>query len=114
MPVHTFSSRDFTRDVSAAKRAATDGPVFITDRGRPAYALLKIDDYYRLAGQRESSLLDLMDGIPGGEGIDFEPPRVQIEAQPVTMRSGCSLRAKAALMSAAGDRVRCARVQVSR
>ena len=45
MPVHTFSSRDFTRDVSAAKRAATDGPVFITDRGRPAYALLKIDDY---------------------------------------------------------------------
>jgi len=36
MPVHTFSSRDFTRDVSAAKRAAADGPVFITDRGRPS------------------------------------------------------------------------------
>ena len=41
MPVHTVSSRDFTRDVSAAKRAAADGPVFITDRGRPAFALLK-------------------------------------------------------------------------
>ena len=50
MSIHTFSSRDFTRDVSAAKRAAVDGPVFITDRGRPAFALLKIDDYYRMAG----------------------------------------------------------------
>jgi hypothetical protein len=45
MSVHTFSSRDFTRDVSSAKRAAAEGPVFITDRGRPAYALL---NYRRL------------------------------------------------------------------
>ena len=34
MAVHTFLSRDFTRDVLAAKRAAVDGPVFITDRGQ--------------------------------------------------------------------------------
>ena len=76
MSIHTFSSRDFTRDVSAAKRAASEGPVFITDRGRPAYALLKIDDYYRIAGQSELSLLDVMDGIPSGDGIDFDPPRL--------------------------------------
>ena len=49
MPIHTFFSREFTRDVSAAKRAAAEGPVFITDRGRPAFALLKIDDYHRRA-----------------------------------------------------------------
>ena len=36
MTVHTDSSRDFTCDVSAAKRAASKGPVFITDRPRPA------------------------------------------------------------------------------
>ena len=78
MTVHTFSSREFTRDVSAAKRAAVDGPVFITDRGRPAFALLKIDDYYRIVGHNEPSLLDVMDGIPGGEGIEFEPPRLNI------------------------------------
>jgi prevent-host-death family protein len=77
MSVHTYSSRDFTRDVSAAKRAAADGPVFITDRGRPAFALLKIEDYYLLAGQQEATLLDLMDAIPGGEGIEFEVPRVR-------------------------------------
>ena len=41
MGIHTFSSRDFTRDVSAAKRATADGPVFITDRGRPAFAQVR-------------------------------------------------------------------------
>lgn len=79
MSIHTFSSRDFTRDVSAAKRAAVDGPVFITDRGRPAFALLKIDDYYRIAGQSEPSLLDVMDSISGGNGTDFDPPRLDIK-----------------------------------
>ena len=78
MPVHTYSSRDFTRDVGAAKRAATQGPVFITDRGRPAFALLKIEDYYQLAGHQEASLLDVMDAIPGGVGIEFDPPKAQI------------------------------------
>ena len=79
MTIHTYSSRDFTRDVGRAKRAAVDGPVFITDRGRPAFALLKIDDYYHLVGQRESSLLDITDAIPSGVGIEFEPPRLQVE-----------------------------------
>jgi PHD/YefM family antitoxin component YafN of YafNO toxin-antitoxin module len=77
MAVHTYSSRDFTRDVSAAKRATAKGPVFITDRGRPAYALLKIEDYFQLAGQQEASLLDLMDNIAGGEHIEFDVPRPQ-------------------------------------
>ncbi len=81
MSIHTFSSRDFTRDVSAAKRAAVDGPVFITDRGRPAFALLKIEDYYRMAGENSPSLLDVMDSIPGGEGFDFDPPRLSVQAQ---------------------------------
>lgn len=78
MSVHTYSSRDFTRDVGAAKRAAASGPVFITDRGRPAFALLKIEDYYQLAGHQEASLLDVMDAISGGHGIAFEPPRLQL------------------------------------
>lgn len=83
MSVHTYTSRNFTRDVGAAKRAAAEGPVFITDRGRPTFALLKIEDYYHLAGQPELSLLDVMDAIPGGlsgdSDIEFEPPRLQVE-----------------------------------
>jgi prevent-host-death family protein len=85
MSIHTFSSRDFTRDVSAAKRAAVDGPVFITDRGRPAFALLKIDDYYRMAGKSAPSLLQVMDGIPCGEGIDFDPPKLGLQIQAASL-----------------------------
>jgi hypothetical protein len=85
MSIHTFSSRDFTRDVSAAKRAAVDGPVFITVRGRPSFALLNIDDYYRIVGKGEPSLLDVMDGIPGGEGIDFNPPRLNLQIQTASL-----------------------------
>ena len=85
MTVHTYSSRDFTRDVGAAKRAAALGPVVITDRGRPAFALLKIEDYYELTGKREVSLLDLMDAIPGGEGSDFEPQAVQVDLQSIDL-----------------------------
>ncbi len=84
MTIHTFSSRDFTRDVSSAKRAANEGPVFITDRGKPAFALLQISDYYRIIGQNEASLLDVMDGIPGGEGIEFEPIRSTVQTRPVS------------------------------
>ncbi len=83
MSIHTFSSRDFTRDVSAAKRATVDGPVFITDRGRPAFALLKIDDYYRMTGQSEPTLLDVMDGISGGDSIEFEPESLAFESRTV-------------------------------
>ena len=86
MSVHTFSSRDFTRDVGAAKRAAAKGPVFITDRGRPAFALLKIEDYYELAGQQEVSLLDAMDAIPGGGDIEFDPPRARVKLRPADLR----------------------------
>ncbi len=85
MAVHTYSSRDFTRDVGAAKRATAQGPVVITDRGRPAFALLKIEDYYELTGKKEVSLLELMDAIPGGEGIDFEPQKALVELRPAVL-----------------------------
>jgi hypothetical protein len=42
--------------------------------------LLKIEDYYQLSGgQRELSLLELMESLPPTEGIDFDAPRVQVE-----------------------------------
>ena len=82
---HKFTSGNFTRSVSAVKRAALEGPVFITERGRPAFALLKIDDYYRMAGKSAPSLLEVMDGIPGGEDIDFDPPKLGIQIQAATL-----------------------------
>lgn len=66
----TISAREFNRDVSAAKRAAADGPVVITDRGKPAFVLLSIDDYDGLRDLR--SIRDLL-RMDDDLDIDFEP-----------------------------------------
>ncbi len=70
----TISSREFNQHASDAKKAANRGPVFITDRGRPAHVLLSIADYHQLAGG-QMSLLDAL-AQQDVEDIDFEPPQV--------------------------------------
>lgn len=55
----TISSREFNQDAAGAKRAAQAGPVFITDRGRPAHVLLSIEDYRRLSGEHRSLVAQL-------------------------------------------------------
>ena len=79
MSIHTVPSRDFSRDLGAAKRLTATGPVFITDRGKPTFALLKIEDYYKLSGQASVSIVDLL-ALPGDE-IAFDPPRADIRLQ---------------------------------
>lgn len=54
-----LSSREFNRDVSLAKRAASQQPVLITDRGQPTHVLMSIADYRRLTGEAEN-ILDLL------------------------------------------------------
>jgi prevent-host-death family protein len=74
MSIKTISSREFNQDTSGAKKATAEGPVVITDRGRPAHVLLSIEEYRRLTGT-ESTILELL-AMPGVEDIDFEPPRL--------------------------------------
>ena len=73
MAITTLSSREFNQDSSRAKKAARNGPVFITDRGRPAHVLLSIDDYQKLTGG-PTSIIDML-AMPGVDDIDFEPVR---------------------------------------
>jgi hypothetical protein len=70
----TLTSREFNQDVARAKRAANQGPVVITDRGRPAYVLMRHDTYQRLAG-RGQGIRDLL-SHPESEDVGFEPPRL--------------------------------------
>ena len=37
MTITTLTSRELNHDLGRAKRAARTGPVFITDRGKPAH-----------------------------------------------------------------------------
>jgi prevent-host-death family protein len=73
MNVTTLTSREFNQDTSGAKKAAAQGPVFITDRGRPAHVLLTIEDYLRLTGGHMSLAEALAQ--PGAD-FEFDPPRV--------------------------------------
>lgn len=74
MSVTTLTSREFNQDTSRAKKAARRGPVFITDRGKPAHVLMTIEDYQRLAGGN-MSLAEALEqsGVPD---FEFEPPRI--------------------------------------
>lgn len=83
MTITKLSSREFNQDTAKAKRAAKQGPVFITDRGRPAHVLLTIEDYERLASV-SSSIVDLL-ALPGAEDIDFEPPRARDLQRPADL-----------------------------
>lgn len=74
MPITTLSSREFNQDTGRAKKAAHDGPVFITDRGRPAHVLLTIEEYRRLTGGK-ASVVEML-GMPDGENIEFDPSRI--------------------------------------
>ncbi|MFT8809807.1 MULTISPECIES: type II toxin-antitoxin system Phd/YefM family antitoxin [Gluconobacter] len=80
MTVTTFSSREFNQDTSRAKKAAVEGPVFITDRGKPAHVLLSIDDYRRLT-RRPRKIADAL-ALPGAEDIEFDPTPMTLGLRP--------------------------------
>ena len=72
MVTTTLSSREFNQDTSRAKKATTNGPVFITDRGKPAHVLLSIEDYRRITGKHRN-IVDTL-SMPGLADIEFDPP----------------------------------------
>lgn len=73
MTATTLSSREFNQDTGRAKKAAQRGPVFITDRGRPAHVLLSIEDYQKLAGSSRTLAEALH--MPGAADVEFEPAK---------------------------------------
>lgn len=78
-----ISSREFNQDTSGAKKAAEHGPVYITDRGRPAHVLLTIEAYEELVGRHR--VLDLLAEPAGVEDIEFEVPRPRDDAHPARL-----------------------------
>lgn len=68
---HTITSREFNRDTGRAKRAASAGPVFITDRGKPAHVLLTFEEYRKLSAST-GSMVDQL-SMPADDAIEFEP-----------------------------------------
>lgn len=68
----TMTSREFNSDTAGAKRAALQGPVFITDRGLPAHVLLCMADYQRLVG--EQTIVEML-SMPEAADIELDLDR---------------------------------------
>lgn len=83
MTITTLSSREFNQRASEAKRAANNGLVFITDRGRPAHVLMSIEDYQRITGNHKK-IADLL-AMPEIADIDLEIPRSREHARPADL-----------------------------
>jgi prevent-host-death family protein len=83
MPITTLSSREFNQDTSRAKKAANEGPVFITDRGKPAHVLLSIQEYQRLTGGHQK-IADLL-AMPGTEEMELEIPTLRDLPRPADL-----------------------------
>ena len=73
----TMSAREFNRDVSQAKRQASQGPVVITDRGEPSFVLLSIAEYRRLS-QDKGSLVERL-SMDDDLDIEFEPAHLDLQ-----------------------------------
>ena len=71
----TMTSREFDQDTGRAKRAALDGPVFITNRAKTTHVLLTIEEYQKLNAPRRN-LADMLACRQGGD-ITFEPQKLQ-------------------------------------
>jgi prevent-host-death family protein len=78
MSVTSMSSREFNQDTSRAKKAALEGPVVITDRGRPAHVLLSFEEFKKLTHQA-SKIADL---LAMAEYLDVELPIPKFEDLP--------------------------------
>lgn len=83
MAITTLSSREFNQDASGAKKAAVNGPVFITDRGQPRHVLLSIEDYRKLTGAARS-ITDAL-AMPSDDVMEFEAPRAVIGVVPADL-----------------------------
>jgi prevent-host-death family protein len=70
-----LTSREFNQDVGKAKRAAEKAPVVITDRGKPAFVLMKHAEYERLLGKRPG-LSELLND-EATKDLEFEPARIR-------------------------------------
>ena len=69
----TLSSREFNQDTGRAKKEALKGPVYITDRGKPAFVLLSYDKYKTMSEKNQS--IGEMLSMDGVEDIEFTPSK---------------------------------------
>ncbi|MEW9616333.1 type II toxin-antitoxin system Phd/YefM family antitoxin [Shinella sp. S4-D37] len=83
MTITTLSSREFQQNANRAQKAAQDGPVFITNRGRTAHVLLSYEEYRQITGGRRSLVEAL--SMPGLGETELDIPRSGARPRPADL-----------------------------
>lgn len=76
----TIPLRTFYHRPSQTTKQADERPVILTNRNRPAYVLMRFDEYERLTAAAPSAADAL--AWSGAEG-EFDPPRLSGGVRPV-------------------------------
>lgn len=80
-----MTSREFNQNTSLAQRYAQTTPVIITNRGKPAYVLVKYEDFDKPQVRPQKTIADaLADISPDCADIELPiPPRSKAQRPPV-------------------------------
>lgn len=84
MTITTLSSREFNQEPGRAKKVTKKGPVFITDRGRPAHVLLTFEEYQRLTGG-EGGIIEMLGQPPGIQDVELDISSLRDLAKPADL-----------------------------
>jgi len=76
MAITTLSSREFNQKIGFAKKAAQQGPVFVTDRGEQTHVLLNVQEYRKITQKKRSLFEALYCPELALVDDDFEFPRL--------------------------------------
>ncbi len=82
MTITTMPTQELSQDLTRAMKASKNGPVFITDCGKPTHVLLSIEEYQNVI--RSRSIVDSL-AMPDVADIEFEPPRATIKSHPTDL-----------------------------
>lgn len=82
-----MTSREFNQNTSLAQKHAQTAPVIITNRGKPAYVLVKYEDFNKPRFYPKQSIADVLaDNSLDCADIDLPiPPRSTAQRPPVDL-----------------------------
>lgn len=72
----TLSAKEFDIKFDEAARAASKGPVFVTEQGATTFVLLNFADYQRLIREHRN-MAELLSVPDMAASIEYDPPRSQ-------------------------------------
>lgn len=76
----TLSVKELGRSFGLAAKAASNGPLFVTEGSETAFVLLNLQDYQRLIREHRN-MAELLSVPDIAASIEFDPPRSQETAR---------------------------------